>query len=325
MAFIIESLKGFGDRLQVIGLLPTILAVSVVAFVIVADAPNQALSWARIETVALSIGGTGAIVISAISVAVAVSLQPLQFRLVQLMEGYWPAWFPAFLFRVGIWFQMRRQQRILDRMSAPQHSSPAAQMAADERAQTAGFQLRQRFPGREDRLLPTALGNALRASEDSVGQRYGLESVVIWPRLFHLLPDKVRSGMDDEVTQLDVSARLSVTWTFAGIISALVLMRSPAALVVNPLWLAVVISLFVLARLSYQSAVESAIAQGVDLEVAIDLYRARVIDAMRLLPTTSLEEERQVFRELCELFKTLSPSTQDLDFNPEARAGGSSD
>jgi hypothetical protein len=75
-------------------------------------------------------------------------------------------------------------------------------------------------------------------------------------------------------------------------------------------------------RLSYQSAVESAIAQGVDLEVAIDLYRSRVVDAMRLYPTTSLEEERRVFGELCELFQTPSHSTQGLQFNPEARAGG---
>lgn len=325
MVIIVQALKDFGSRLQVIGLLPTILAVGVVSFMIAAGAPKQELSWALIEAVALSIGGTGVVVISAVSVAIAVSLQPLQFRLVQLMEGYWPAWFPEFLFRLGIWSEMRRRERILDRMvPSPRRASSAAHIAADERAQIAESQLRQRFPG-QDRLLPTALGNALRASEDSVGQRYGLESVVIWPRLFHLLPEPVRSGMDDEVTQLDVSTRLAVTWTFAGVISALVLTRNPAALLVNPLWLAVVASIFVLARLSYQSAVESAIAQGLDLEVAIDLYRARVIDAMRLHPTTSLVEERQVFDELCVLFQTPSRSTQDLQFNPEARAGGTSD
>ena len=51
--------------------------------------------------------------------------------------------------------------------------------------------------------------------------------------------------------------------------------------------------------------------------MAIDLYRSRVVDAMRLYPTTSLEEERWVFGELCELFQTPSHSTQGLQFNPK--------
>ncbi|MFC8304383.1 hypothetical protein ACFUCV_11940 [Specibacter sp. NPDC057265] len=315
-------MKDFGSRLQVIGLLPTILAVSVVAFLIAADAPEKNLSWLSIQATVVSIGGAGALVISAVSVAIAVSLQPLQFRLVQLMEGYWPAWFPEFLFRLGVWFELRRRDRIRGRIaSVPSRNSDAARIAANERSQNAESQIRQRFPA-EDRLLPTALGNALRASEDSVGQRYGLESVIIWPRLFHLLPERVRAGMDDEVTQLDVSVRLAVTWTLAGIVSFLWLIRDPAALLEHPLWLAVMIGTLLLARLSYQSAVESAIAQGVDLEVAIDLYRARVIDAMRLHPTVSLDEERRVFGELCELFQTPPTSAINLRFNPAARAGG---
>jgi hypothetical protein len=277
-----------------------------------------------VQSAAKSIWGPGAIVISAASIAIAVSLQPLQFRLVQLMEGYWPSWFPAFLAQFGVWVENRRRERLLDRLTSPTDlKSGTATIVADERAQTAESQLRQRFPSK-DRLLPTALGNALRASEDSVGQRYGLQSVVIWPRLFHLLPERVRSGMDDEVTQLDVSVRLAFTWTLAGVTGSIVLLDDVSALVKNPLWIIVVLAIFILARLSYQSAVESAIAQGVDLEVAIDLYRARVIDAMRLYPTESLEAERQVFRELCDLFQDPA-STHELLFDPNARAGGPSD
>ena len=131
--------------------------------------------------------------------------------------------------------------------------------------------------------------------------------------------------MDDEVTQLDVSTRLTVTWALSGIASFLILIREPAALLENPLWTAVVACVFLLTRLSYQSAVESAIAQGVDLEVAIDLYRTRVIDAMRLHPTVSLEGERRVFRALCELFQTPITSALDLQFKSSSRAGGLND
>jgi len=295
----------------------------VVAFLVAADAPKQQVSIATIETAASSIGGIGVLIIFAVSAAVAVSLQPMQFRLVQLLEGYWPAWFPPFLLRFGIWLEQRRRDRIRRRLViVSRRIAPTAEAAARERAQAAETQLRQRFPAQE-RLLPTALGNALRASEDTVGQRYGLESVVIWPRLFPLLPDRVRDGVDDEVTQLDVSVRLAVTWTLAGAISTSWLLRDLSSLGHNHPWLLVPAGVFVLARLSYQSAVESAIAQGVDLEVAIDLYRARVIDAMRLHSTVSLEHERRVFGELCELFQTPSVSTQNLHFKTTARAGGS--
>jgi len=297
----------------------------VVAFLVAADAPVKPVSFATIQGAASSIGGVGALVIFTASAAIAVSLQPLQFRLVQLMEGYWPAWFPQFLLRLGIRLERSRRDRVRARLAIVSRSSaPAAQAAARERAQTAETQLRQRFPA-EERLLPTALGNALRASEDMVGQRYGLESVIIWPRLFPLLPDRVRNGVDDEVTQLDVAVRLAVTWTVAGLVGLGWLFCEPAALWQNPTWMLVPVGVFVLARLSYQSGVESAIAQGVDLEVAIDLYRARVIDAMRLHPTVSLEQERRVFRELCELFQTPSPSSRNLHFKSSARAGGSAE
>lgn len=293
-----------------------------VAFLVAADAPVNTASFTTVQTAATSIGGVGVLLIFTLSAAIAVSLQPLQFRLVQLLEGYWPAWFPPFLMRFGIQLERWRRNRIRKRLVVTSRgSSPAAVAAATERMQAAEAQLRQRFPA-ETRLLPTALGNALRASEDSVGKRYGLESVVIWPRLFRLLPESVRADVDDEVTQLDVSARLAVTWTLGGTISSIWLLHDLAALVENYVWFAVPLGVFLLARLSYQSAVESAIAQGVDVEVAIDLYRARVIDAMRLRPTVSLAQERRIFGELCELFQTPSSSTQDLHFQPAARAGG---
>lgn len=303
--------------------MPTLLAVGVVVFLIAADAPWRSPSWSTIRIAIESIGIAGAVAIFAVSVAVAVSLQPLQFRLVQLLEGYWPLWVPRFVVLFGIRCEMHRRGRLVDRQDIDSlGNSSAARIAALERAQAAGDQLNQRFPPREDRLLPTALGNALRASEDRVGKRYDLDSVTIWTRLFPLLPERFRAGFDDEVTQLDVSVRLSVTWAVAGTLGLLWLLRDLTALIAHPLWMAVPASLYVLARLSYQSAVESAIAQGVDLEVAVDLYRARVIDAMRLNPTNSLDQERRVFRELCVLFQTSGISTQNLHFRSTARAGG---
>ncbi|MFG6490816.1 hypothetical protein [Microbacterium sp. P03] len=306
-------------------MLPTALAVGVLVFLIAADAPSTPLTLGTIQAGAAAVGAVGVIIIFAVSAAVAISLQPLQFRLVQLLEGYWPAWFPLWIARVGVRLEMCRRDRVSSRLQSTRRpTSEAAAITGRERKQAAETQLRQRFPA-DDRLLPTALGNALRAAEDSVGKRYGLESVVMWPRLFQVLPERVRAGVDDEVTQLDVSVRLAVTWTAAGVASSFLLLRDWSSLATYPLWVLVPVGIFVLARLAYQSAVESAIAHGGDLEVAVDLYRARVIDAMRLRPTTSLQQEIDVFGELTELFQSTSPSELDLNFDPKARAGGPAD
>lgn len=303
--------------MQVVGLLPTLLAVGVVAFLFAADAPSTPLTWDTMKVAVDRIGATGAFVLTAVSVALAISLQPLQFRLVQLLEGYWPAWAPTWVARVGVWSQGRRRDRMIRRISITSRaSSSAAQTAAAEKSQTAEIQVRERFPA-EDRLLPTALGNALRAAEDRVGQRYGLESVVIWPRLFRLLPPEVQTALDDEVTQLDVSARLACTWAIAASVGSGFLLRDLHALAQHPLWMVLALGVWVLARLSYSAAIESAIAHGSDLEVAIDLYRCRVVDAMRLPPTRKLSQERKVFGQLCRLFATHGKSNQELVFRSE--------
>jgi hypothetical protein len=69
-------------------------------------------------------------------------------------------------------------------------------------------------------------------------------------------------------------------------------------------WLLFVAALWLLAWLAYRSAIESAEAQGMDIEVAIDLYRHHLIDAMRLPETHSLSEDRAVFPVLSQLFTT---------------------
>jgi hypothetical protein len=64
-------------------------------------------------------------------------------------------------------------------------------------------QLRLAYLPKPKRLLPTRLGNALRAAEDRAGQRYGLLTVTILPRLYPYLSERVRRPCN----QLDVAVR----------------------------------------------------------------------------------------------------------------------
>ncbi|PIE27725.1 MAG: hypothetical protein CSA58_02710, partial [Micrococcales bacterium] len=94
-------------------------------------------------------------------------------------------------------------------------------------------------------------------------------------------------------------------------------LHSPTGLVEHPFWALLIVGIWSLARLSYLSAVESAIAHGLDVEVAIDLYRAKVIDAMRLPLPDKMSRERRVFRRLCGLFRTHGVSSQEFVFRAE--------
>ena len=255
--------------------------------------------------------------------ALAITLQPLQFRLVQLLEGYWPARSGSLIFRLGVWCQRGKRNRLVGAMSigAAERatSSWPRRRALEERVQVAEDAVRTRFP-EEDRLLPTSLGNVLRSAEDRLGLRYGIDTVVIWPRLFRLLPDAVAKDIDDEMTQLDVSVRLAVTWFFTalGAISILVA-TDRAALAVNWEWWTVPTGLVLLSCLSYRGAIESALAHGSDIEVGLDLYRGRVTDAMRLPDPARLSEERSQFGALGYLFTSYSADDEfDLEYRGAA-------
>lgn len=318
-----DALNAFGSRLQAVGLLPTFLAVSTVVFMFLADAPRHDLSWQVIVTVAESLGGPGLVVLTGAAVAVAISLAPLQFRLVQLLEGYWPGGQMTWFFRAGLAIQRWRLQRLEERqVIAVEPRSDAKQRALLERAGDAEQRIRERFP-EPDRLLPTGLGNVLRSAEDRAGIRYGVETVTIWPRLFAVLPKDVQESIEDEVVQLDVSSRLAVTWSLTAVTGSALLALHPVAAWTHPGWLLLVASLWGLAWLSYRAAIESALAHGLDVEVAIDLHRDLVVQAMRLAPTERLSQERRVFRTLNRLFLAYE-SGHGIELHFEGRSSTSS-
>jgi hypothetical protein len=106
----------------------------------------------------------------------------------------------------------------------------------------------------ESRLLPTQLGNDLRAAEDRAGQRYGLETVAAWPRLYPHLSEPLASTQDRIRDQLDGAARLCVLLV-PNVVSATVLLT-------DAWWLLVPAAIAVLSWLLYRSATQAAVAYG---------------------------------------------------------------
>lgn len=54
----------------------------------------------------------------------------------------------------------------------------------------------------EENLLPTRLGNILRASEQYPVERYRLEGITFWPRLFHVMPSHFIRNLEEKNNHL---------------------------------------------------------------------------------------------------------------------------
>jgi len=139
-------------------------------------------------------------------------------------------------------------------------------------------------------LQPTALGNVLRAAEDYPQRTYGLTTVVVWPRLFLVLPPDLLQSMQGPADTiqflLNVSLIASSFAVLGGIYAAI---EALGALT----YLGLTVGGLVVARLAYLGAVEAAIDYGLHIRGAFDLHRADLLSALhRALPTTSDEELR---------------------------------
>jgi hypothetical protein len=293
---------GAPSRFTALGLVPTAALIALVLVLQMSGAPSAA---PRLDRLAQRVNelGFGAAVLVLLAVAFLAQLTyPLQPSLLRLLEGYWESSPPGrLLAMLGVRLHRRRMNRLLEiayRTTATTRDE-AVQRVARRRLESG-------YPPDEERLLPTRLGNALRAFEDQVGQRYGLETVVVFPRLTPYLSDPVRAALDDLRDQLDIAARLCVTLLLATVLSGVLLLA-------HGWWLVLPATTALLAWVAYRSAIQAAVAYGEEVAVAFDLHRFEMLRGLHFaLPDAAAAEltlNEQVSRFLAERrsLEDLSP------------------
>ena len=315
----IEQLVGgdrqLGVRFQLVSMVPSTVAVLVILGVVWSGAPAQPPRLSRaVEEASGLDAGEAVLLVFGITV-VALVLQPLQRVLVRTLEGYWleQPWWPLWLRRLGTaWprWRLRRLSAWADQEPTQTTSSSWRLEAERQRAGTAAYQRWRRFPA-EERLLPGALGNALRAAEDDAGQRYGLETVLVWPALYVVLGDRARAIVDDQRLQLDVAARLAATLTMTALVVAGLLWRW------WPWRLLVPAGLLLLGWMSHRAAVSAAIAYGDGLRLAFDLSRFDLLAALHLPLPADAESELAANRRLSAFLALGKPLQAVYQHAPE--------
>jgi hypothetical protein len=275
--------------------LPTAVLVCLPVALASSGAVTSTPQFSRFPVLVDSLGIIELLALAALVLLLSLILQPFQVSLVQLLEGYWgTTWIGAALNDIGVERHRRRWVHL------QQIARSEAITAEARRARAVAEALLVRYPMTESRLLPTQLGNALRAAEDRAGQRYGLATVTVWPRLYPYLSEPLARTLDGVRDQLDAAARLCVVLMVATLVSA-------AMLLTDGWWLLVPAATAVLSLLSYRSAIQAAIAYGEAMHWAFDLHRFDMLRALHYRLPTSMEEELKFNKQLSVFFAENQP------------------
>lgn len=166
-------------------------------------------------------------------------------------------------------------------------------------------------------LLPTRLGNTLRAAELYVSdeRRYGIDAVFFWPRLHALLPEALRQSLAAArggVEQMLVVASLAVVLSVTTLVFAFTL-RIPVAV-----WVPVAAGGLVLAVAAYRGAVGAAGSYGELVRSAFDTHRMSLVDSMGYRRPASPEEERALWKAVGQqLYRRDADQPDLLRYNTE--------
>jgi hypothetical protein len=224
----------------------------------------------------------------------AVIVQRFEYPVLRLLEGYWPDW----LDRLRTWLITRQQPKIDEAKQTFQalqkkglekltDQEQRQLVRAEQRLKDTPLDLRQR--------MPTALGNMLRAAERRPRDRYGLESVDCWPRLWILLPEQARNDVAEARAGLNTAVRIFI-WGALFIVW-----------VVWAWWAVVAAAVVVL--YAYRWAISQAANYGDLLVSAFDLYRFSLYETLRWPLPKDTASEKAVGEQITQyLHRGYSPS-----------------
>jgi hypothetical protein len=155
----------------------------------------------------------------------------------------------------------------------------------------AAWSLEKYFPHEDGKLLPTRIGNAIRAFEQHSNVRWGLDGVTIWPRIEALLSSDER--------EIHVNARIDVYVFVNGALAAYLvgaaLVYDKAVNMPHPAshWLLYAIP-FVIGYIVYRAALSPVVNWGDAVRASIDLHRLELYEKLGVRAPTSFSDEREM-------------------------------
>jgi hypothetical protein len=142
------------------------------------------------------------------------------------------------------------------------------------------------FPSRPDLVMPTQLGNALRAYEEYTGLNFGIDGILVWPRLLEVASERflnLHTDNNNKLTFVLNSALLS--WLASGLSFVSFILYALGG--IGSMWYAVgYCAVFVLGLIGgwgfYRTALPLAEEQGYLFRAGFDLFRFKLLEALRI-------------------------------------------
>jgi len=181
--------------------------------------------------------------------------------------------------------EAKRSQRISDHWQTLAQINPA-QLGPEQRDELIQLDWQQLHLPLPNQLMPTRLGNILRAAEQRPLEKYGLDAIVCWSRLWLLLPEAVKKDLQEARADLNTAAHiwlwslLFILWTFLGA------------------WWAAPLGILSALFAYYNWALDAARTYGELIEATFDLYRHLLYQSLRWNLPAEPEVERRVGQDL---------------------------
>lgn len=161
-------------------------------------------------------------------------------------------------------------------------------------------------------VLPTRLGNILHSAERYPVERYGIDPILLWPRLYPLLPDQFRDDYGEFVEAYEFSVVLcSLVGAGTTIVAGAELATAQPPLT----FAATAIVGWLLCLALYRAACSSARLYAEQLRTAFDVYRDRLVELFPAIAT--VHDDREKFKTIQALIIFGDPAAKDYVFQED--------
>jgi len=278
-----EVAKSTSARFNLVSLAPSALLATGIGILIASGAfsgvPSMHLLFTRLQDVNVFIAS----ILFLIVFCAALILQPFQLQLVRILEGYWDD-VPILrgLKFIGVEINRRRWWDI--------------RVLRDDDDLLASL-----YPPEIDDLLPTRLGNVLRAAERRAGEQHGFsDPIKMFPRIYPYISAPLSKAIGDARDELDIACRMcAVLWTLA-VVTVVTFAADGAVIATRGVVLFIPALAALMGIVSYRAAVRSAEDYGKFLYYVFDLHRQDLIRALGYEPPRNPDAEIELIQAITE-------------------------
>jgi hypothetical protein len=276
---LVKSVLG-GARSLIVGwILPVFLDLQLLAVLILPDLRHVT----AIDQFLKQTSTSRQVILLAVAVVAGLVLAAAQAPLYRILEGY--ILWPEKIADRRIKKHQQRRRRLVEEQEAA---------AKTERGVHAGllYERAARYPVKDKQFAPTALGNAIRRFETYAGDRYQLDSQLLWHDLTAAAPERAESAVDNARTNVD----FFVCLLYGGAITTLCGLGVVAVgQWTIRTWIAIGAGIAI-AVVCYRLAVLATDEWAAAVRALIDHGRKGVADAFGLTIPSDLNEERLMWR-----------------------------